>query len=133
MLLKMSWPVGLAAIPMGVIDLVLLCVFPESIEVYDSEATWAAHSRGGIETLFIMNSGVFGWLCVVVTERRVGAGGFGALVFAIPWCAGSIIGGFALSIAFGGSFSDATWDMLSMSLITVAGVCAVRAWWGTYW
>lgn len=129
MSLKALWPVGLTALPMGVIAFCLLLAFPEAIEVYD--AGFAANQRGGPQTLFMLNSCVFGWLCVMVTERRVSAGGLGAFLFAIPWCLGSIIGSFALAAVFVGSFSDATWEMLAGSLVTVAGACAIRAWWGT--
>ena len=129
MFLKMSWPIGLAALPMGVIAFCLLWAFPEAIEVYDAD--FAASSRGGPETLFVLNSCVFGWLCVIVAERRVGARGLGAFLFAIPWCLGSIISGFALAAVFVGSFSDATWEMLAMSLMTLTVVCALRSWWGT--
>ena len=75
MSLKASWPIGLTAFPMGVIAFCLLWTFPEAIEVYDAGYNFSASRRGGPETLFMMNSGVFGWLCVIVAERRVGAGG----------------------------------------------------------
>ena len=129
MFLKSSGLVGLAALPMGAIDFCLLWALSEAIEIYD--APFAASSRGGPETLFILNSCVFGWLCVIVTERRVGASGLGAFLFTLPWCLGSILGGFALAAVLVGSFSEATWEMLAMSLVTVGGVCAIRAWWGT--
>jgi len=80
----------------------------------------------------MMNSGVFGWLSVVVSERRVGICGIGAFICAVPWCSGSIMGGFALALPLGATFSSATWEILAMSLVTVVGVCALRAWWGTY-
>ena len=133
MFLKTSWVVGLTALPIGAIDFALLCTFPEAIELYDSvEAHGASYNQGGPEALFMMSSGVFGWLCVIVAERRLGARGVGAWLLSVPWCLMSILGGFALAALFVGSFSEATWEMLAGSLATVAGACAVRAWWGTF-
>ena len=116
---------------MGAIAFCLLWAFPEAIEVYDAGFTSAASRRGGPETLYMLNPCVFGCLCVLVTERRISAGGLGAFLFAIPWCVGSIIGGFALAAVFVGSFSEASWEMLVGSLVTVGGACAIRAWWGS--
>ncbi len=127
-ILKLSSPVAVVALPFGMGYCFLLCLFPDAIEAYDKMLDFTATSQwGGIEVLFSLNSGVLGWVTVVVAERRLGAARFVLLLMALPWCLASIGGGFALALLYIGSFSDPMWEMLAYSLVSAIGACAVRA------
>lgn len=129
--LSVSWPVGLVSLPFGVVNFILLCFFPDSIDAYASMRAYTDFSRwGGIEFLFALNSAVLGWLSVVVAEHCTGVAGFVLLLMILPWCFSSIGGGFALASLRVGSFSDAVCDMLVYSLVSVVGVSVFRAYWG---
>lgn len=126
--LRISWPAGLVALPFGTVYCLLLCLFPDSIEAYAKVRVYTDFSGwGGIETLFALNSAILGWLSVVVAERRTSVAGFILLLMILPWCFASICGGFALASLWERSFSDAVWDMLACSLVSVVGASALRA------
>lgn len=126
--LRISWPIGLVTLPFGTVYCLLLCLFPDSIDAYANMRVYTDFSTwGGIETLFALNSAVLGWLSVVVAERRTGVVGFVLLLMVLPWCFSSIGAGFALASLCVGSFSDAVWDMLAYSLVSVVGASALRA------
>ena len=130
-IMTLLWPVGLVALPFGMGCCFLLCLFPDAIEAYDKMRDFTATSQwGGIEVLFSLNSGVLGWVTVVVSERRLGAARFALLRMALPWCLASIGGGFALALLYIGSLSDSMWEMLAYSLVSAIGACAVRAYLG---
>lgn len=127
-IMKLSWPLGLVALPFGMGYCFLLCFFPDAIDAYDKMRDFTATSQwGGIEVLFALNSGVLGWVTVVVSERRLGPARFVLLLMALPWCFASIGGGFALALLYIGSLSAAMFDMLAYSLVSAVGACAVRA------
>ena len=124
MLLR-SWPLGLLALPFGTVYCLLLCFLSDSIEVYDElpgNSEW-----GGVEVLFVLNSGVLAWVSVVVSERRTETEGFLALLFAFPWCFAAIGGGFAVALLFLGSLSDAMMEMLVFSVVSSIVIGGLRA------
>ncbi len=130
-LLKLSWPLGVVALPFGTVYCLLLYLFPDSIDAYVKMRTYTVFSRwGGVEVFFVLNSAVLGWVSVVVSERRTGAARFILLLIALPWCFASIGGGFALAPLCLGRLSDAMWEMMAYSLVSVVCAGALRAYLG---
>lgn len=126
--LRISWPVGLVAIPFGTVYWLLLFLLPDSIDAYVHMRAYTDFSRwGGIEILFALNSGILGWLSVVIVERRADVARFVLLLMVLPWCFSSIGSGFALASLSVGVFSDAVWNMLMYSLVSTVGASALRA------
>lgn len=124
---RISWPVGLAALPFGAVYCLLVCLFPDSIDAYAKMHAYTDFSTwGGIEVLFMLNSAVLGWVAVVVTVRRTGVAGFVLILIALPWCLASIGSGFAVAWLCVGSISDGVWPMLAYSLGSVVCASALR-------
>jgi len=131
-IMKLSWPLGLLALLFGMVYGLLLWSFPDAIEAYGTMRDYTAISQwGGIEVLFVLNSGVLGWVTVVVAERRMEAARFVLLPMAAPWCLVSIGGGFAFALLNIGSLSAAMMEMLAYSLGSAVGASILRAYWGS--
>lgn len=126
--LKRLWPLGLLALPFGTVYCLLLYLFPDSIEAYVKMRAYTIFSRwGGVERLFVVNSLVLGWVSVIVSQRRTGAGGPVLLLFALLCCFAAIGCGFALAPVFLGGLSGAMREMLAYSLVSAVGASVLRA------
>jgi len=125
--LKRSWSVGFVALPCAIVNTVLICVLPDSIEAYAEFWRYLALDRwGGPETLFMINSGVLGWVSIVVLERKLGTVGMVVFLIALPWCLAAIAGGFALGVLFVEHVPGPIWDMVGYSVVSAVGASAVR-------
>ena len=122
-----SWPVGVAALPFGLGCCFLVCFFPNAIEVYEEMEMYLVTSRwGGIETLFMLNSGVLGWVSVVVLEHRLGTVGTIVLLISLPWSLLAIAGGFGLGLLFVDPAPGSIWDMVGFSALAAVGASGLR-------
>lgn len=130
-LVKASWPAGVAALFFGIVYSVLLCSFPDYIENFDEMLKYTHNSNwGGLEMLFILNSGILGATSVVISERRTDASGIMLWLIASSWCLISIGFGFAMAQTYLGNFPDPMWEILAFSLATAVGATALRTYLG---
>ena len=99
----------------------------DAIEAFDKVSAYTNLSRwGGVEDLFVLSSGVLGWVSVAVCARTVGAAGPVLLLFALPSWMGAIGGGFAVAAALLACSCDGMWEMMTYSLVSVVGVSILR-------
>jgi len=66
---------------------------------------------GGIETLFLLNSGILAWASIFILERRLINGCIAVLVGAIWWTT-AIGGGFAAALLIAGSLPSHPFEMV---------------------
>ena len=130
LVIKLAWPLALVALVFGLVYCALLCFFSEAIEAYAKlrDDNVIRSSRPGIVTLFVFNSGVLAWASVVLAERRTGIAGLFLSLLTLPWCLGSVSGGFAFALLFVETITNPMWEMLAWSLVSVVVVSAIQAW-----
>jgi len=122
-----AWPLGLVAAPFGLVYCLLLCVFGEAIEASGQMRDYLAnYDWGGVETLFALNSGLLGWVGIVVAGYRFGVTGPYLLWIALPWCFAAIGGGFALALLFLESLPGSMWEMILFCLVFMIGTAVFR-------
>ena len=109
----------------------LLCLLSDAIEAFDRLPTYGLFlTWGGVEDLFVLNSVVLGWASVVACERTAGTAGVVLLLFVLPLCIAAIGGGFAVALVFVPCVSDAMWQMMVYSLVSVVGASILRVYLG---
>ena len=120
--LRLSWPVGFVAVPVGVGYSLLLCFFGDAIEAAEELDEFLFFSQwGGPETLFFLNSILLGWISIVVLEHRLGIAGSVLWAISLACWVGAIGGGFALGAFLSESIRwGATLDLIVLCTVSVA-------------
>jgi len=125
--MKRSWPLGLVALPFGLVYCSLLCFFGEAIEASTQVRGYlASYEWGGVDTLFALNSGLLGWLSIVVAGYRFGITGRCLLWIALPWCFAAIGGGFGLALLFADRLPSSVWEIVLCCLVFMIGTSVFR-------
>jgi len=110
---------------------VLLSFFPDSIDAYDAMRDYTFTSEyGGIEVLFMLNSGLLGWVICVLVERKVDETTFILALTSSLWCLVLIGGGFALTSLFVGNLTGPMWEMLVLSMVFSVGTSTFQSYFG---
>ena len=122
---KQLWPVGLVTLASGLVNCLLVWLFPDAIDAYGKMGDLLS-GEGSIEVLFSLNSGVLGWVSIVVLQHRTGITGSVLLVFALPCWLVAISAGFALAAVVVNPLPNAVWDMITYSAISAGCAGALR-------
>lgn len=125
--LERAWPIGLVALPFGLVYCLLLCVFGEAIEASGQMRGFLANYEwGGVDALFALTSGILGWTSIAVTGYRFGITGAWLLLIALPWCLTAIVGGFALAELIIDRLPGPVWELVVCCLVWMIGTCIFR-------
>ncbi|RME37888.1 MAG: hypothetical protein D6788_08550 [Planctomycetota bacterium] len=124
---KQFWPLVIATIFFAALFSLLVCVFSRSIEAYAAlPPDFALNTSTGVEDLFMLASGVLGWVGVVLSERTTSLAGGVPLVMTMLCSLVAIGGGFAVAWFLLGTFPNGGIDMLAFSVVASFGAAAFR-------
>jgi hypothetical protein len=121
------WPLGLVALAFGLVYCLLLCVFEEAIEASEKMRDYLANYEwGGAEALFALNSGLLGWVSIVVAEYRFGISGWWLFLITLPCGFAAIGGGFVLALLLAERLPSSAWEIILLCLVFMIGTGAFR-------